>query len=489
MKPLSLNLSKMKKIGGDKHSSTFMHPSGHHMVIAHSGVSALQRKQLEQMPIQKLAEGTPDGPVEPMHDQDAGPQPSVPPMDPAGTEQNPGPTEPQSPEESAPAPEAPAQPPAAVPGPGYAEAYQQGQRGISEQQSVDTAKSQANVGIQEKELTDRQKLQNEFTTQLQGFTQHHQRLMADYAAGHIDPKHYTENMTSGQKVATAIGLFLGGFSTPFTHQGNPAMDFLNKQIDRDIASQQEGLDQKKTLLGANQALFHDQLLAQQQTRIAMNDIYDHKIQLEAAKLGTPQAKANADMAHAKFAMENVSLLQQSAMRAAALKGGGGQDPARLVPFLVPKEHQAKAFSEIDAAENTQRMSKSILSAFEDAAKENTAMKTGFGTLRTPGSVYALHQAMQPTFKDLEGTVRQAAMENTFKNITPMPGDTEHKIQQKRQALQGYIQSKLSAPTARGYGIDLSKFGSTRALSPGEGQTATMGGVQYVKVPGGWKRAQ
>ena len=60
---MTLNLSKVKKVSGDDKSTTFMHPDGHKMVIAHSGISALQRKQLEKMPVHEYAEGTPDQPV------------------------------------------------------------------------------------------------------------------------------------------------------------------------------------------------------------------------------------------------------------------------------------------------------------------------------------------------------------------------------------------------------------------------------------------
>lgn len=57
MKPMTLNLSKMKKIGGDKNHSVFLHPSGHQIAIAHAGVSALQRKQLESLPVHGFDEG------------------------------------------------------------------------------------------------------------------------------------------------------------------------------------------------------------------------------------------------------------------------------------------------------------------------------------------------------------------------------------------------------------------------------------------------
>ena len=46
-----LNLSKMKKISSDGQSSVFQHPEGHTIRILHSALPALQRKQLEKLPV------------------------------------------------------------------------------------------------------------------------------------------------------------------------------------------------------------------------------------------------------------------------------------------------------------------------------------------------------------------------------------------------------------------------------------------------------
>jgi hypothetical protein len=92
----------------------------------------------------------------------------------------------------------------------------------------------------------------------------------------------------------------------------------------------------------------------------------------------------------------------------------------------------------------------------------------------------LHQALQPTFKDLEGTVRQAAMDNTFKNLTPAAGDTDATIAQKRQGLIQYLQSKASAPRAKSFGRDSDKFQSTSPIKHVE--VKTMNGVKYQKFP-------
>jgi len=502
---MKLDLSKVKKVSGDKESSTFQHPDGHSFKIAHKGVSALQRKQIEKMPIAKMAEGgepTPmpqAGPSIPEQEKDNS-KPQYPYGAPEGSEDN---QQPKSQDqamldrpnvEQEQQPVQASQQPQSMAQNAYDSsqltnsAYNLGLQGIGEQGANSANLSQKNAEVIQKDLADREQFNKTSQAALDALTQQRQHLMSDYAADHINPSHYLENMGAGQKIATGIGLLLGGFSTPFTGQGNPAMDMLQKQIDRDINAQISRKDQQKTLIGANEAALHDHIMAVNQTRVNMNDIMAHKIELEAAKIGTPQAIATAKIASSKFALDNAGLIQSNAMRAAALNGASnGMDPSKLVPILVPKEHQAKAFGEIEAAEDTKRMAGSIMKSFDEAAKDNTVMKTGGGFLRTPPSVYSLHQAMQPTFKDLEGTVRQAAMDNTFKNITPMPGDVDSTISTKRKALEDYLKSKLSAPTARGYGIDLSRYNSTAPMqsqNPNEGKIAVNSSGDKLILKGG-----
>lgn len=60
MKPFSMNLSKVKKISGDKDHSVFQHPEGHKITVAHAALSPSHRAQMMKLPIQKLAEGDED---------------------------------------------------------------------------------------------------------------------------------------------------------------------------------------------------------------------------------------------------------------------------------------------------------------------------------------------------------------------------------------------------------------------------------------------
>lgn len=105
----------------------------------------------------------------------------------------------------------------------------------------------------------------------------------------LNEKHFMESRSTGSKVSNAIGLALGGLSTPFTGQPNPAMDFLNKQIDRDIDAQKTRIGQHKTVYEAWHQLYPDQVIANNLTRATALENLNHKVIMGAADLGTAQA--------------------------------------------------------------------------------------------------------------------------------------------------------------------------------------------------------
>lgn len=478
MKPMTLNMSKMKKVAGDKHSSTFKHDDGHMIQIAHAKLPAIQRKQLEKLPIHNYDEGgsvdtttnapssDPDSAQESMrkafHFDEGGlastakkffdltgasptPTPApeqtqdekyeairqqnkknigyakggalkvkgepeygrddrykdggdverdvpveasklesqyaaedakargepvadtgqqwadeigkeIPNVDPNATpaEAN------QPPQVSSDQPVPAASPvtqqleqsaPMTSGTSDIGKAFNQGQRAISEQQAVDTHKAAANADVLQNDVQARQNLDSQFQKNLQDNQQHQQQFMQDYMNNHINPNHYQESLSSGQKVQNAIGLLLGIGGGPM---GNQAAKYINEQIDRDIRAQESRLGQQKTLLEANHNLYGDIISGNAATRINMNDIMDHKIQLAAAKLGTPQAKAAADAQHAQFTMQNAALLQQNAIRqtvmqAATQNGGRGLDAIDLAHAgLIPPEEAQKEQASIDA---------------------------------------------------------------------------------------------------------------------------------------------
>lgn len=348
----------------------------------------------------------------------------------------------------------------------YNEQYKQGLQTSSQAES-EGLKNQANIyANQQKTMEDAMKLHQQKLADLDA---EHKQLASDVVNAKIDPNRVWNNSSTGNKIGAAIGILLSGIGSGLTGSPNMAMGVIKDNIDKDIEAQKAELGKKENLLSQNLRKYGDLNTATHATMLQLGAITQGQIAAAAAKTGSQDVLAKAQMAGAKISDEmmlgtnelSMNLTKQQ-MQRKAMSGNmqGGQDPSTLVQYLVPKEHQANAFKEIERAQDTRKMSNSIVDSFNQAEKENTVLKTGAGWVRTPASVLALHQAMQPTFQDLEGTVRQAAMDNTFKNITPAPGDSEHTIETKRAALKNYLQSKSSAPFSKGFGIDLGKFSTT-----------------------------
>jgi hypothetical protein len=314
----------------------------------------------------------------------------------------------------------------------------------------------------------------------------HKQLTDSIAHDKVDPNRMWNNMSTGNKVLAAIGVALSGIGAGLMGRpdlANSGMSVIKSAIDKDIEAQKDELGKKQSLLSENVRRYGDLNTATQMTRMQLNAVTQAQVAKAAAQSGSAQAAGNAKMMLADLSMQANQMKSDMALKQMA-KQGGEYDPAVLVPRIVPKEHQKAVFDEIQRAQNTRHMGDSILKAFDETAKDTSGLGALTSMVKTPRSAQALHQAMQPTFADLEGTVRQAAMDNTFQNITPTATDSSADLKTKRAALEDYLKSKMSAPTAKGFGIDLDKFGSTTTRGVSTPQTKTVNGIKYVRGPNG-----
>lgn len=529
MKPLAFNLKEAKKVAGDKSSSTFVLKDGHQIRVAHAPLPALQRKQIEKLPVH-LSEGgdgapdsdsntdnnpaptrdvaqiqTPGGYSVPTEDRSAEVIPAIggairkginyinsigedepaPPQESLQTSNN------QLPDPSTDLPNmgAPvgvsqdnATPPPA--GPNIPGLVAKGQKAIEEQADYEKALSTANASSEQSDVDARQNLLDGLKKNSEDFQSEQKKFIQDYSNGKIDPNHYVQNMSTAQKVATTIGLFLGGWGSAYTHQGNPALDFLNKQIDRDIEAQKVNLDKTKTLLGANQELYHDNILAMNATRAQMNDIYSHQMQLNAAKLGTPAAKAKADMASAQWGLQNAQLLQQNAIRATVLhsvgQGGQGLDAQSLAAAGLMSTQQAeKEQSSINSQKTAVDSTKNLFNLLN---KEQTPSQ-----LLNPQSysrVAALNAELVNTVMNASASKR-LTRESIEAEIKPLEITTRDTAETRKAKLDGVLNiiGKHADPTPV-----MSKY-APKALPQYPFQQATqapqykVGDVLYVKGQG------
>lgn len=173
-----------------------------------------------------------------------------------------------------------------------------------------------------------------------------QKIIDQMQKGSIDPNAYINNMGTGQKVSTAIGLILGGIGGGLTHQENPAMKFLQSQINNDVRAQEMNMGNKHTLLGALEKQYGDKQLALQSAQNIYSMKYENEMKELAAKNGSPLVQSRLLQALGPLEAQRQQNNIQMGMRSAALgqlKNGG--DAAAVIPFIVPKEQETKALEQ------------------------------------------------------------------------------------------------------------------------------------------------
>lgn len=271
-----LNLSKLQKISADDHTTTFRHPDGHEVKIAHSRLSPKLRAELDSLPMNKakgfadggeaetndVGKGTPvtiniapqafqpqPGPVNapgaplPPPSQAAQPSPHALPAPTPGSPQATGKFDPTyvNPHGLAPEPEenpqpdqaqaAPAAAPKAQPKAARAPAGGGGAPAMPEN-AVQPGSPEAQAQMAPAPV---QNLKGELTAEQQAWQN-------DLNNGHIQPKTYHdlfEKKSTLGKIGTIFGLLLGGAGSGLTHQPNALIEMMDREIMNDLEAQKQ----------------------------------------------------------------------------------------------------------------------------------------------------------------------------------------------------------------------------------------------------------
>lgn len=193
-----------------------------------------------------------------------------------------------------------------------------------------------------------------------------QNHIQDIKDGHINPeKYWTGDPKTGEgshsRIATAIGMIIAGFNPAGTP--NAAVDFLNKQMDRNLDAQAKNLQSKHNLLAENMRQFGNLKDAVSMTRIMQADIVQNQLLTEAAKASNPLAKAAALKAAGELQMKYAPEFQKFiGMRAVqGLKQAAMSDPSKMGAY----------FAGLDAADPTGKLRKE--------AEERAIPGVGFAT--------------------------------------------------------------------------------------------------------------
>lgn len=483
MKPLSLNLSKVKKIGSDKNSSTFLHPSGHKITIAHSAISALQRKQIDKLPVHKYAEGSKDGPVS---SDDSLMSPSPEPSPSASSDQidQSQPVDTSAVDDSAQAaleskPNVSAEDEGvqtALPSPQAPISQSMGEQenALNAQKAAYQAQAAGSGQNINSALASTQAQIDRLPTQEDLYKEYKAKndaLFNAYASKKVDPDKILNDAGIGGRVAAGIALIIGGAGG--RGNGNVAMDVINNKINNSIKAQENAQNQSLNLYKMNQEIYGNSVQAANATREQYLTAFKAKLEAAAANTSNLQAQTNAKVAAAQIDQQIGQLHYQ---RALMTPSQGNLDPSLVINALIPSgPDRDKALEEVKNNQNTVQLAPAINDAFEKAATEARPL-TG-GTNSSLQSINPFNETpnqkrfeglMNTTVKEKEGTARQAAFQSIKNTQRPSTGDSDYDIATKRALKDSYLRANMAAPVSMSHGIDLSKFPST---SLGQGSQA------------------
>lgn len=330
------------------------------------------------------------------------------------------------------------------------------------QNQSDLAKQEANIygGLMKQQAAAR----NKYEQQIGDAEKEHAALMKDYQESKIDPQRFMGKMDTGAKVATAIGLILGGMHVEGGE--NQAAKYLQDQINADIEAQKADLGKKENLLAYNLKQTGNLKDAYQLTQANMLGMAEMQLKQAALRAQNPIQAEQANMEAAKLNMQQVQLIGPIKQKQETLKGlyGGEVDPATAISVVVPENEQAKAREEL-----------AMMQGYNDTVK---AVKDIFARAKEAGSISSsipfsgAKAAFEGAQTQVNSVIRQgmkgqgAITDNEEKSlINPqLPGkyDTVRQLEEKEKSILSTLKMKVGSgtPTLKGNGIDLDRIAGT-----------------------------
>jgi hypothetical protein len=271
------------------------------------------------------------------------------------------------------------------------------------------------------------------------------KMFQDHIANNpIDANHYINNMSTGNKIGTALGLVLAGFGSGMAGQANPVMSFLNQQIDRDIQAQKDNLGSVHTLLSENMKQYGNERDAMDMTRIQMNDMVNNKLKMDAAKAAGPLAASAAAKFIGEREMQLAPQMSNIAMRRTLVAGmtNGRVPPENIIRMMVPEPEQAKAYEELDKAKSAVNLRDNALGSFDNVANFNTLGQRVTSPFQTLSKMNAARDNLVATLsKDTAGRFTPQDAE-TITKIWPTLTDDAKTVAFKRQQLHNLVSQKM-----------------------------------------------
>jgi hypothetical protein len=355
---------------------------------------------------------------------------------------------------------------------GARDPYASGIAGL--QQSYKTA-----YGAQKQLAEDEQKIANDNIQKQQQLQQHYQDafneieqsrkdLVADIKAGHINPDQYMDSKSDLGKISTAIGLIMGGIGGGASGTSNPALDFINKQIDRDIDAQKTNLGKKHNLLSATMQQFGNIKDAENMARVYQADIYKAKMEEAMAKAKSPMSKAALQESMNKielmYAPQRAELNKKMAIMA-GMKSGAA-NPAMAVQYIVEDKDKDKARTELANIENSH---KAVADIDKYVERMNTLQSvTGRLEYGAGSEIDSLNTQVMAAMKPILGALSEADKAIALSNAILLTDPPKVRASKAATLKQMALKAGVSTPTLDGYGIYINKPSDKQAPEEIEG---------------------
>jgi len=318
--------------------------------------------------------------------------------------------------------------------------------GIQEQAKAQQMQMQQQAKAAEAQMQQQRELQQSFKEQSAGIQAERKALMHDLQNNKIDPKRYENAMSGGQKAATAIGLLLSGAGSGLTGQPNMAMEYLNKQIERDVDAQRQNIHNKQNMLHAFEQQFGNLKDATTMMSVFYADKYKLDIAKAAAQAGTPMAAAQAKMAEGALDQRTGPQLADIARRQAIFQGleSGKLQPEQAVRDMVDEKHQSKAYEELDKIRAIDKGIANVTKAMNEVGDLQSLSNRVFSPAQSKAKIDALNTEISSLAKELYGKVSDNEIGLLEKGLQIGYTDDQETVQKKINTIQKMLEKNRNS---------------------------------------------
>ena len=205
-----------------------------------------------------------------------------------------------------------------------------GQQGLNQQAQAKALQAQMSIPVAQLQQQQAQAAAARYDQAKQQVNAADANLAGYINQNPINRSRIFDQMGTGQRIATAIGLAFGGFSNGLTGHGNPAMDWLMDQQQKDINAQIQNTSNQKTLWDAAHQLFGDNNAATEFVKGAWNRQVSAMGNEITATLGTINAAAGNKLLQADLLNKYFQNMHNAAWYTAT-KGSGARGAQQQSP--------------------------------------------------------------------------------------------------------------------------------------------------------------